>query len=186
MDSKGAIFQSRLAIAKARMKKGSDGLTAAHKKKHSELGKGETCPICHKLVLTPKGGDPVTTEKSSDDTDDIEKKKQGHYTETKHRRNRGRFASKGAAARGHKGYVPVRPGKKKKAGGGGGLPNYKPRPGAKHIEEDEVPATSPKGAKLVSFTRAGGGAGMGIYADGSAYDGAGWQPVGWERKKKGR
>ena len=176
MDSKGAIFQSRLAIAKARMEKGGDkGLTAAHKKKHSELGKGEVCPICHKLVLTPKGGEPVTTEKSSDD---VEKK--GRYTETKHRRNRGRFASKGGAKQKKS---PVRPGVKV----GPKLPNYKPRPGAKHIEEDEVPNTSPKGAKLVSFTRAGGGAGMAIYADGSAYDGAGWQPVGWERggsKKK--
>lgn len=52
-----------------------------------------------------------------------------------------------------------------------GTQPVRPRSGAKRVEEDEVPAKSSGGAALIDYTD-----GAGIYADGSVYDGLGWQP----------
>lgn len=81
-----------------------------------------------------------------------------------------------------KGYNPYR--KKKGEKGGGQFASKgdsgaertdpdKPRDGAPMIQEDEVPATSPKGAKLEDFR--GPPPGMAVYEDGSIYDGKGWR-----------
>lgn len=51
-------------------------------------------------------------------------------------------------------------------------------PGKKvrRVEEDGVPETSPSGAKLIDYD--GRGAGRATYADGSTFDGAGWNSTG--------
>jgi hypothetical protein len=54
-----ATIHSRLAVAKARMNK---GLSSECKTAHRELGKGEECPYCGKVVLTPKSGEPVARQ----------------------------------------------------------------------------------------------------------------------------
>lgn len=46
----------------------------------------------------------------------------------------------------------------------------------KRVEEDEVPEKSPTGAKLVDFDGKGGG--RATYADGSVFDGNGWNSTG--------
>lgn len=61
-----------------------------------------------------------------------------------------------------------------------GLEPRNPRLGAGKLLEDEVPAESPDGAKIVDFNAAG----VAIYSDGSVYDGNGWQP-GKPAKRKG-
>lgn len=61
-----ATIHSRLAVAKARMRKGT---LAECKTAHRELGKGEKCPYCGKTVLTPKGGEPVSTGMTKESKD---------------------------------------------------------------------------------------------------------------------
>lgn len=57
-----------------------------------------------------------------------------------------------------------------------------PRPGAAKLMEDEVPAESPDGAKIVDFNSAG----VAIYSDGSVLDGNGWQPGKPAKRREGK
>lgn len=55
-------------------------------------------------------------------------------------------------------------------------------PTPKRIEEDEVPEKSPTGAKIVDYN--GAGPGRATYADGSTYDGNGWNKTGHDRSTR--
>lgn len=55
-------------------------------------------------------------------------------------------------------------------------------PTAKRVEEDQVPAKSPTGAKIVDYN--GAGPGRATYADGSTYDGNGWNKTGHDRNTR--
>lgn len=52
----------------------------------------------------------------------------------------------------------------------------------KRLEEDEVPTTSPSGAKIIDYN--GAGPGRATYADGSTYDGNGWNKTGHDRSTR--
>lgn len=55
------------------------------------------------------------------------------------------------------------------------LRGAKSRPGAPRLDEDKAPPKSKKGARLVEFIGGPNSNGVAVYADGSIYDGDGWQ-----------
>lgn len=79
------------------------------------------------------------------------------------------------SAKAHAYYMRTRELKGRKKGG------TKP-PTPKRLEEDQVPEKSPTGAKIVDYN--GAGPGRATYADGSTYDGNGWNKTGHDRSTR--
>ena len=143
MAGNAPIFLSKLAIARAKMAKAESEAENA-KCDHQNLGKGDNCPYCGKTSATPQGRKAMF--------------RKAKWEETKHKRSGGKFSSKGGPG----GKAPAKPGA-----------NVTARPGAKRIEEDEVPDKAPGGGKIVDYK--GAGSGVAVYSDGAVLDGKGWR-----------